>query len=265
MTIHYNCTGERRKELVHAITEILECDSKYLGMPTQGYAIGSYTVSKTGELIFDDRTDSDEVEQLIEALCERGFEAEVSTTEPIGLCISYPRSKLSDAGLERLKKLLEAKCGLIKKALGVAALPVTVDDEKVSFPWFETMPKPDETAAYSRFLCALCSFAEHQKRIACKVAEVENEKYAFRCFLLRLGFIGESYELKQARRILLSKLSGNTAFRQPHKADTAGIPTEDNTAALNAEEAKEQLIDPKMQEEIKAILNGEDNGNEDAE
>ena len=42
--------------------------------------------------------------------------------------------------------------------------------------------------------------------------EVENEKYAFRCFLLRLGFIGD--DNKTARRILLQNLSGNSAFRK---------------------------------------------------
>ncbi|MBR4450324.1 MAG: hypothetical protein IKS39_00635 [Clostridia bacterium] len=41
--------------------------------------------------------------------------------------------------------------------------------------------------------------------------EVPNEKYAFRCFLLRLGFIDDDY--KTARKILLRNLEGNTAFR----------------------------------------------------
>ena len=49
------------------------------------------------------------------------------------------------------------------------------------------------------------------KRITAKDKEVPNEKYAFRCFLLRLGFIGDEY--KAARKILLRNLEGNTAFR----------------------------------------------------
>ena len=39
----------------------------------------------------------------------------------------------------------------------------------------------------------------------------EAKAYAFRCFLLRLGFIGEEY--KAERKILLSKLSGSSAFK----------------------------------------------------
>ena len=44
-----------------------------------------------------------------------------------------------------------------------------------------------------------------------KDKQVDNEKYAMRCFLLRLGFIGEEY--KKARAILLRNLDGNSAFR----------------------------------------------------
>ena len=50
-----------------------------------------------------------------------------------------------------------------------------------------------------------------QKRISSKVKETENEKYAFRCFLLRLGFIGTEY--KKQRKILLSRLNGSSAFK----------------------------------------------------
>ena len=44
----------------------------------------------------------------------------------------------------------------------------------------------------------------------------DNEKYAFRCFLLRLGFIGSEY--KAERKILLRNLSGNSTFKSKSKA-----------------------------------------------
>ena len=53
--------------------------------------------------------------------------------------------------------------------------------------------------------------AKNSKRITAKERTVENEKYAFRCFLLRLGFIGDEY--KASRKILLKNLDGNSAFR----------------------------------------------------
>jgi hypothetical protein len=53
--------------------------------------------------------------------------------------------------------------------------------------------------------------AKAQKRVLAAEKPADNEKYAFRCFLLRLGFIGD--EFRTERRILLSRLSGNGAFR----------------------------------------------------
>ena len=60
-------------------------------------------------------------------------------------------------------------------------------------------------------MCSSDLMVRNQKRISTKEKEVHNEKYAFRCFLLRLGFIGE--EFKTARKILLRNLSGSTAFK----------------------------------------------------
>ena len=76
MTIFYNCTGTRRKELVTAISEITGAKAEYQFMPTQAYQIDYFTVDKDGNLSFDDRADSEEIELLIEALYQRGFVAE---------------------------------------------------------------------------------------------------------------------------------------------------------------------------------------------
>lgn len=76
MTIFYNCTGTRRKELVTAISEITGAKAEYQFMPTQAYQIDYFTVDKDGNLSFDDRADSEEIEFLIEELHQRGFVAE---------------------------------------------------------------------------------------------------------------------------------------------------------------------------------------------
>ena len=64
-----------------------------------------------------------------------------------------------------------------------------------------------------KFITALVGMAKNQKRITAKEKTVDNEKYAFRCFLLRLGFIGTEY--KADRKILLRNLSGSSAFKVP--------------------------------------------------
>lgn len=127
------------------------------------------------------------------------------------LIISYPRKDISDAALENLRLLIASKESLIKKALGADALPIEVDDETVSFPWFNGFPQPEEVSAYAHFTGKLIGMAKTQKRVTAKEREPDNEKYAFRCFLLRLGFIGDEY--KAARKILLRSLSGSGAFK----------------------------------------------------
>ena len=122
-----------------------------------------------------------------------------------------PRSLFTDSNLENLKALIAAKGGLFKKALGVDDLPLEVTDMKVSFPWFPATPTPDEMNAYDTFICKLCEMARNQKRVNAAEKTTDNEKYAFRCFLLRLGFIGAEY--KTARKILLKNLSGSSAFK----------------------------------------------------
>ena len=53
--------------------------------------------------------------------------------------------------------------------------------------------------------------SRNAKRVTATEKPVENEKYAFRCFLLRLGFIGDEY--KTDRKVLLANLDGSSAFK----------------------------------------------------
>ena len=226
MKINYNVTGNERKKLVKLISEITEVPSKYLGVPSCAYQVGPYHIGKDGELTFDNELDQDNIKTLMKKLQDAGFEAEVdepalaeAETEETGLIIQIPKDSLSDEDLDKLAKLLEAKGSLIKKALDVESLPIEADEERISFPWFSELPNPDEIKAYSQFITKLCEMAKTQKRITVKEKEVGNEKYAFRCFLLRLGFIGE--EFKTHRKILLQNLSGSSAFKggAPNETD----------------------------------------------
>ena len=75
----------------------------------------------------------------------------------------------------------------------------------------------DTVKAYTDFISALCKMSREHKRISSTEKEVPNEKYAFRCFLLRLGFIGEIY--KTDRKILLKNLNGSSAFKSGAKKE----------------------------------------------
>ena len=223
MTIKINATGAERKRLVNTISEWLGEDAHYCGAPTFAYEIARFTVEKDGSLTFSDMVDSEVVERLLQHIYDEGFDIDQSHTEdegePTAICISMPRSLFTDSNLENLKAIVAAKGNLIKKALGTDELPIEVTDTKVSFPWFPAIPTPDEMKAYDTFICKLCEMARNQKRVSAKEKATDNEKYAFRCFLLRLGFIGAEY--KTERKILLRNLTGSSAFRggQPKEAE----------------------------------------------
>ena len=230
MRIEFNRTGAERKALVKAISEITGAAAVYKYVPTCAYEIDYFTVTKDGALEFDDRADSEEIESLLEQLAERGFTAadsgeeeisekvsEDAAAEPqgenVGLTVAIPLDKVA---VGNLTKLLDAKGSLIKKALGITELPIEITEDEVSFPWFDTCPDADTAKAYTDFIAALCKMSKEQKRINATEKEVTNEKYAFRCFLLRLGFIGAEY--KADRKILLKNLTGSSAFKTAKEA-----------------------------------------------
>ena len=220
-----------RKALVKALAEITEAKATYKGAPTFAYEISYLTVSRDGSLSCNDMADNKEITKVLAALAQRGFcctdteydqpQPDIEDEEPqedcppaydqpdaIGLTVSIPLNMVA-AG--NLTNLLEAKGGLIKKALGVDSLPIEISEDSISFPWFSTMPEPDEVNAYTQLIAALCKMSKAQKRVNAKATNPENEKYAFRCFLLRLGFIGDEY--KASRKILLRRLAGNSAWK----------------------------------------------------
>ncbi len=202
--------------------------------PSFAYQVDRYHIDRNGVVSFDAQTDREDVEGLVGALVERGFVAQISSLncedeevpvgEPSGepapnsaaqegsaLTIQMPVSSFTAEALNNLHSLIGAKGKLLRKALGIDLLPVQVGEDTVSFPWFSGEPTGEEVKAYTHLITALCDMARNQKRITAREKDTDNDKYAFRCFLLRLGFIGAEY--KGERKILLRNLTGNGAFK----------------------------------------------------
>lgn len=224
MRVEFNKTGAERKALVTVIGEILGTKPKYMGMPTAAYDFGGLIIDKNGGAEFEENIFPKDIENLLDQLADRGFVAEgkevsedheeMPQSESVGLTVAIP---LENVLVGNLTKLLEAKATLIKKALGVDDIRIEVDPEKVSFPWFSEILDADTCRAYQNFIAALCKMSKEQKRINATEKPVDNEKYAFRCFLLRLGFIGAEY--KADRKILLQNLDGSSAFKNGAKKE----------------------------------------------
>lgn len=232
MEVKYNRTGPDRKALVTAIEEIIGKKAIYKKVPSCAYTVEGYTITKEGTLQWDDGSDASEAKLLVKQLAEAGFVAEGFEIEDIetetndsenmepaeeSLCIQIPKSSISDFELDLMKKMIAGKASLIKKATGASNLDVEIKEDAICFPWFDTLPEPEMINAVSVFITKLVALSREMKRVTTSDREVENERYAFRCFLLRLGFIGDEY--KAARKILLKKLTGSSAFRDGQKLE----------------------------------------------
>jgi len=234
MQIKYNVTGDRRKALVAVMRDTLQDTTRYLGAPSFSFQVGAYTVDKNGTVTCPDDADSIQIEMLIRELAHDGFVGErigeaakpaepiapkaasqeeetPRTTDPDRLAIELPKDGMTPAAMQNLRRLVTSKATLLKKALGTDSLPITEHPDRIEFGWFHPTDDQAKLIAYSQLALGLCELARAQKRVSATEQEVENEKYAFRCFLLRIGFIGE--EFKYARKLLLKNLSGNAAFR----------------------------------------------------
>ena len=231
---------ENRKEMVKAISTFTGVKAKYLGVPSYAYQIGKIKVLKDGTLEFADGLTYAEALAITNDLKVRGFalnyqemiqelkqQETVEETEEqeapqqIALTIKLPKATFTPEAIENLNNILMAKGALIQKALGLESLPEVEDEgDNISFPWFKVEPNGvDMVEAYGKLVCALCDMARNQKRVTAKEQHPTNEKYAFRCFLLRLGFIGP--ECKKTRKALLENLSGSSAWKDGAKHENA--------------------------------------------
>lgn len=266
MKANYNVTGEDRKQMVAIISREAGIQPVYTRMPECAFVIGNMKVTKTGEFLWDERTDASLIERITAALATAGFTAEAEETaeategapevedaettettetkeaeetettaaetdEEGGLTVTMPRDFFTDEALENLKKIVASKRTLLMKALGADDLPILISDEIVSFPWFPE-PSPAEAQTFTKLITAICRMAKEAKRVTAKEKETESEKYTFRCWLLRLGFVGAEH--KHDRAILLQNLSGHAAFKNQADADAFYQKLKEKKAAQKA-------------------------------
>ena len=208
MTIAFHLTGENRKTLVKAISEVIGIQAVYQFMPTCSYKIEEcYTVTKEGNLEISDSADSKETEYLMEELKKRGYDVPTENR----LTVQMPADFFDEHTLSNLQQICENKAALFQAAFQTDSLDIISSDEKVEFPWFK-VEQDGDADAYCTFISMLCKFAKNQKRINNKPETTDNPKYTMRCYLLRLGMIGTEY--KAVRKVLLRNPSGSSAFRK---------------------------------------------------
>ena len=143
-------------------------------------------------------------------------DAEADSSEDT-LSISLPRTLFTETSLKNLDALLLSKGRLIRHAFDIREATYTLNDDRITFAWLRGTITDETAKAYAEFISKLCLMARTQKRVTAKEKIVDNEKYAFRCFLLRLGMIGSAY--KESRKILMQNLTGSSAFKSGHRKE----------------------------------------------
>ena len=214
--IRFTLESKQRPKLAQEIGNLLGTAPHYERVPSCAYDIAGYRLDKEGVLHIPEGVEEETVEDLILQLRECGFQDDAEVTEEVPvqedkLTIGIPRESLTDTALENLQKIIANKQTLFQRAFRMDSTEIEITDEKINFIWFPYTVDGDEIAAYTQFISRLCDMARDAKRVSSKPTETDNDKYAFRCFLLRLPFIGKEY--KTARKILLRNLTGNSAFR----------------------------------------------------
>lgn len=172
---------------------------------------------------------------------------------PLDLELSFPVSQHNGVTLRNLVNLLYSRGNLIGKATGghfhveeglvdklkddtctlaiknfinavsdyetehgAALEGLKITTEKVTFTGFPTAPDHEHLTAFAQLAVLMNRQAISQKRIQAKDVNDENEKYALRTWLIRLGMNGSDF--KATRKILMENLSGHAAFRTDEEA-----------------------------------------------
>ena len=229
MKIKFVLENGKRRTLANALGEAMNAEVRYLGAPTFCFEVGGCLLDRDG--LVDIPVEATPIE-VLSKLAAAGFHAEgigpgpkvpaqekpmheeTEQAEPAGegFIISIPAQDFNSRTRDNLNKLLAAEGGLIMAALGVGRLQYSEDHGYLAFDLYDSQPEQKELDACTDLLNALYTTAREQVRVTAKAqADIDNPKYAMRCFLLKLGFIGPEY--KETRSLLLSRLPGNASFK----------------------------------------------------
>lgn len=131
---------------------------------------------------------------------------------------------------------------------GAALEGLKITTEKVIFTGFPTAPDHEHLTAFAQLAVLMNQQAISQKRIQAKDVNDENEKYALRTWLLRLGMNGPDF--KETRKILMENLSGRAAFRTDEEAQKFLAREKAKRDALKAAKQAAQNGDPAAGETV---------------
>ncbi|MDR3540686.1 MAG: hypothetical protein P4L69_06905 [Desulfosporosinus sp.] len=249
----FKLIGLERKQIASVIAETLGEEVKYQGPPTFAYLRSGWMIDRSGVITFPEIEDKQILRTVLEALKTAGVTAEGNGTVTISLNANDGNSLRNTVNLiwskqNLIRKALDRQTDIVPESLvnTINAVPIdsleefaevinkaidagTIEEESqlefdlvdktISFSFFNASLNTEEVLAFITLCQQLNEQGKKQKFSSTKQRESTNDRYSFRCYLLKLGFIGEEY--KVARKVLLSRLDGNTSFRTPEAQQAA--------------------------------------------
>ncbi|WP_407312075.1 hypothetical protein [Desulfosporosinus sp. SB140] len=241
-------TGLERKQIATVIAKGFIESVEYQGVPTFAYRTTSgWTIDRDSVITSPEipLTSKDTLHKVLDALKAAEVTAEGDGTVTLSLDDHNGNALRNAINLiwskqKLLKKSFDWQADIVPESLvsAINAVPIDTLEEfadvvndgidkglivgdsnldfdltarTISFSFIKGTLGYEEVLAFITFCQKLSEQAKQQKFSSTKQKEAVNEKYSLRCFLLKLGFIGEDY--KTERRILLQRLDGNPAFR----------------------------------------------------
>ncbi len=223
----FKASGVERKQIASVIAEALGEEVKYLGPPTFAYRIAGWTIDRSGVVTSPEIEDNEIFRTVLEALKTAGVTADGNGTITISL------NDHNGNSLRNTINLIWSKQSLIQKALdwhapiipnglvnAINAVPIdsleefaevinkaidagTIEEESqlefdivdktISFSFFNASLNSEEVLAFITFCQRINEQGMKQKFSSTRQRESTNDRYSFRCYLLKLGFIGEEY------------------------------------------------------------------------
>ena len=264
----FKVTQLERKQATSVIADTIGEQAKYAGAPSFNYNVGGWTIDKQGIVTTPQTGFQDEhvtLRMVLDALNIAGakVEGDLSVTLPMDghngntlrnlVNLIWSKQTLIQKALARYEPILPASfvkainavpidsledfVSVVNNAIesgeitGHSDLDIDLVDKSISFSFFNASLDAEEVHAFGILCFQLNEQAKKQKFSSTKQKEATNDRYAFRCFLLKLGIIGAEY--KATRKILLSKLEGNAAFRTLEAQQAAEVKRKGKVATVN--------------------------------
>lgn len=246
-----------RKEIVKTLSEALGVTAKYLGAPSFAYEIKTeeeiYTIDRQGGITtlqgravtLNEILNGEHPEEKIEDTAIDKFDLEILLGEHTGrtlmniLNMIYSKQQLIIKALELKEPFIEEafiknlnlkKTETLEKfqdaitevgADGCKGISFNFDKGTFTFKLLGENLSNEKMSAFMELASLINENAKKLKHTSFKQAQVDNPKYAFRTWLIRLGMNGSQY--KDIRKTLLTNLEGSGAFRKLPQEGSAQI------------------------------------------